>query len=212
MDAAFGGGTWDKFLGFDAGVFSSGYAFVFLDGGDDSGLELGGFLGANLGTLESFVTAGGRVFVNAARNDDYSEISTGFGTSLVGSLFSDTGSLTSDGLAAGLDASGAGTDWTGSSFSHDVVNGLDVCYVTGSEGCVFGATTEGLFVGGQTTTNFHNPGSEAFQLRVNELQFAATGAVNVGVGAIPEPGTWALMIGGFGLAGAALRRRRSAYA
>lgn len=28
-------------------------------------------------------------------------------------------------------------------------------------------------------------------------------------GAVPEPGTWALMIGGFGLAGAALRRRRA---
>ncbi|PZQ42179.1 MAG: hypothetical protein DI570_29865, partial [Phenylobacterium zucineum] len=30
-----------------------------------------------------------------------------------------------------------------------------------------------------------------------------------GTGAIPEPGTWALMIAGFGLAGAALRRRRA---
>ncbi|MFN9848492.1 MAG: PEPxxWA-CTERM sorting domain-containing protein [Alphaproteobacteria bacterium] len=32
------------------------------------------------------------------------------------------------------------------------------------------------------------------------------------VGAIPEPGTWALMIGGFGLAGAMLRRRRAVIA
>ena len=31
-------------------------------------------------------------------------------------------------------------------------------------------------------------------------------------GAVPEPATWALMIGGFGLAGAALRRRRVAAA
>ena len=31
-------------------------------------------------------------------------------------------------------------------------------------------------------------------------------------GVVPEPGTWALMIGGFGLAGAALRRRRAAVA
>ena len=30
--------------------------------------------------------------------------------------------------------------------------------------------------------------------------------------AVPEPATWALMIGGFGLAGAALRRRRTAVA
>lgn len=29
---------------------------------------------------------------------------------------------------------------------------------------------------------------------------------------VPEPGTWALMIGGFGLAGSALRRRRAALA
>jgi hypothetical protein len=35
---------------------------------------------------------------------------------------------------------------------------------------------------------------------------------NINITAVPEPGTWALMIGGFGLAGAALRRRRAVVA
>jgi type VI secretion system secreted protein VgrG len=37
--------------------------------------------------------------------------------------------------------------------------------------------------------------------------FSGSGA---GGGVVPEPSTWALMLGGFGLAGAALRRRRMA--
>lgn len=41
---------------------------------------------------------------------------------------------------------------------------------------------------------------------------ASTGTVERLGGAVPEPATWALMIGGFGLAGATLRRRRAAMA
>ena len=49
-----------------------------------------------------------------------------------------------------------------------------------------GLSGESFFVGGALTENFG--------------------------GAVPEPATWALMIGGFGLAGVALRRRRLAVA
>mgnify|MGYP003386475181 CR=1 FL=1 len=35
---------------------------------------------------------------------------------------------------------------------------------------------------------------------------------NITITAVPEPGTWALMIGGFGMAGAMLRRRRAVVA
>lgn len=45
---------------------------------------------------------------------------------------------------------------------------------------------------------------------LDDLSF--TGATQSGSTAVPEPATWALMIGGFGLAGAALRRRRAALA
>lgn len=55
--------------------------------------------------------------------------------------------------------------------------------------------------------------------RYTEFWFGNNNDVNDGyrldsiaIGAVPEPGTWALMIGGFGMAGATLRRRRLAIA
>lgn len=38
------------------------------------------------------------------------------------------------------------------------------------------------------------------------------GGIDVGVGAVPEPASWAMLITGFGLTGATMRRRRSAAA
>ena len=70
----------------------------------------------------------------------------------------------------------------------------------------FAAATPVFQAGTNTITfdviNFGQASGNPSGLRVEFLSSA--------VGSAPEPATWALMIGGFGLAGAALRRRRAA--
>jgi hypothetical protein len=69
-------------------------------------------------------------------------------------------------------------------------------------------------------TNYYyntNPGSPAYYLFVDTGQFNVDSIDVVvsgygGPGAVPEPETWALMIAGFGMAGASLRHRRKASA
>ena len=205
MDTAFGAGNWTKANGFNATAFSSGYSFIYFDGGDGISGEFDSFMGANVGALEAFVNGGGHVLANAARWT-FSDVNTGFGSFLHldngYANASGNGALTAAGLTANLNAGGAGAAWTGNYFSHDVVNGVNTCYVTGNSGCVFGGMGNGLFVGSQTSPNFQSGGGQ--ELRVNELLLAANGAT----GAVPEPATWGLMIVGFGLAGVALRSRR----
>jgi hypothetical protein len=50
----------------------------------------------------------------------------------------------------------------------------------------------------------------------HDITFSSTGVAfefdNLAVAGVPEPASWALMIGGFGLAGASLRRRRAVAA
>jgi PEP-CTERM motif len=58
----------------------------------------------------------------------------------------------------------------------------------------------------QVTTGFSNVDKVSFNTSSN-LVLLDDVSVNGGA-AVPEPASWALMIGGFGLAGAALRRRR----
>ena len=79
-----------------------------------------------------------------------------------------------------------------------------------------GDLTAPLFEYGYGTGYFHlyKPDSWGELLAEAEFEFGALELSYVGPspepGAVPEPMSWALMIAGFGLAGAALRRRRAA--
>ncbi|MBX3484699.1 PEPxxWA-CTERM sorting domain-containing protein [Phenylobacterium sp.] len=65
-----------------------------------------------------------------------------------------------------------------------------------------------LFVGItiENLTPFDPGDTSPFELQGFVLRYQAT--TNPVTGVVPEPATWAMMIGGFGLAGAVLRRRR----
>lgn len=206
MDAAFGAGNWTKVMGFTAAAFT-GTSFIFIDGGDSNADEFGAFLEAEFAAFSSYLAGGGTALVHAAPNETlYDNYPLPLGLTLDGigdftyPTASNVANLTAAGLAAGLDAGGAGSSWTGNFFSHNAVFG-GTCLIVGPAGCIT-AQSGNLMAGGETTTNFHS-GGDPFQLRVNELRLAAAGG-----GVVPEPGTWATLITGFGLVGAALRRTR----
>jgi hypothetical protein len=222
MDFALGKGNWMSIFGFTTKSFANA-SFVYLEGGDTAGLAE--FLnGGGRAAIESFVNAGGAVLVNAARNDSYDPVEAGFGLTLTGARYSASGELTDAGEKAELDRRGAKDEWTGNSFSHDVVSCTrTVCkgalsLIEGEEsstlmGAAFG---EGyLMVGGMTAPFWHSKGG--MKLRANIIDHAAAqGSVVAGldpvVAGVPEPASWALMIAGFGLVGATARRRRNQIA
>lgn len=205
MDSAFGSGNWNKSNGFSLDAFT-GASFVFLDGSDTSATALSNFLSSNTLAIESFVSNGGRLFINAAPNEGNTTIDFGFGVTLTyNNTFSTTATVNANGVAAGLTTGGLPTEYTGNYFAHSTVSGPLLSLVDGQFGSVFGTKSHGsglVAFGGQTTTNWHSPNSEAQQLLVNELKYTATGAV-------PEPQSLALMLAGFGIVGGVALRRRA---
>lgn len=69
-------------------------------------------------------------------------------------------------------------------------------------------TSQPIAISGDISNGFFGSfGPEAFGTATVSITARATGPVD---GAVPEPATWGLMLVGFGAAGVALRRRRSA--
>jgi len=85
------------------------------------------------------------------------------------------------------------------------IDGVASAFTAPSTGTVGTVLFNGLNLTGASHTIqfFQQPSSWTF---ISEIGFSSSGEV---AGAAPEPASWAMMIVGFGLAGASIRRRRN---
>lgn len=214
LDDVFGAGNWDREQFATAagnGVLTpGGYDFIFIDGGDGASVEFEAFVNANRAGLESFVSNGGSLFINAARWDATDPFDLGFGVDLHID-YSNDGNAVDPGHAIFAGPFGAtGSSWNGSWFSHDSITGAGLTNLItddngdaslaemayGSGHVLFGGLTLPFF--GEHPSWTAGTG----ELHRNILAYAA-GQANA---PIPEPATMTLI--GLGLAGIALRNRK----
>ena len=188
MTAVFGtegvGWTRDYFETMDVGsVFGPDNCFVFLEGSDGHAIELENFLIANISAIESWVSSGGKLLLNAAPNEG-DGMSFGFGgTSLFYAYF--TSDATADAGAVGHPIFNgpflpAGTYYTGTSFGHATVTGTGLTNLMvdafSPSNVVLAEKTWGsgtVLFGGMTTDNWHSPTPNASNLRANIISYLA---------------------------------------
>lgn len=134
-----------------------------------------------------------------------------FGTFTIGEVASATGlssfykfTIPSDGIIAGTVNNISVVTNVGIELSSIVFNeGLSGQAIAAAAN---GTTTNTLSLANVSAT----AGTQTLRVNYNVLTAgAATGNVSWTAGAVPEPGTWALMILGFGVVGYAMRRRPS---
>lgn len=134
---------------------------------------------------------------------------------------------------AGLKSATASGDFAGVGAGNVPMLGFaDVCFSAGKGGNCAGGGGAGIWGGEAATGSFTlNYADTGLPLVLDNLfvryqsiastEFGIKGGSGIGVGtvwqdgggiggAVPEPATWGLMIAGFGLVGASLRRRKSA--
>jgi hypothetical protein len=165
----------------------------------------GAALTGGLGDLTDGVVAGDVWFntENAAGSGPYVGWRGDFGVSNPLINFSFGGNPLIDTITIHLDNSRTGGVGTPTQI---LVDGIAQAFAGPANGTIGTVTLGGLnLTGGSHTIQFVQDPTFVWTF-VSEISFFGERAV------VPEPGTWALMIAGFGLAGAALRRRRIALA
>ena len=85
------------------------------------------------------------------------------------------------------------------------IDGIDTAFTGPAAGTIGFVNFTGLNLTGATHTL-------GFQQNGNSWTFISEITFDGKSGGVPEPATWAMMIAGFGLVGATLRRRRAAFA
>lgn len=192
----------------DAPVSASSFANYYLEDVEDNLINT---LGLTV-TGPSLCITGFSCFVGSGLTDS---VGNGGNGSLGRSIYSEgSATVTFDAVALGSLPTFAGLVWTDGNnsirFEAFDGNGVSLGVLAGShaDGSFFGTLADDRFYGvshsgGISKLVISNPpGTE-----IDHIQYGV-GKANPGAGPIPEPATWAMMLVGFGLAGAMVRRRK----
>jgi len=211
MDTAFGSGNWSRVdFSAGAGVLTNATDFLFIDGGDGTDGDFMSFLTANVSALESWVSNGGCLLMNAA-TWNYGSFALGFGAT--------SNQAYDGGRSNGNAVNGAhpifngpngasGTAFTGNYFAHNDITGggFSSVMVDGLGRDILVERNWGagyVMLGGLTTDNFHS-GTDPAALRANMLDYVDS-CPNVSV--IPLPTGAGLAFAGMGILGFRRNRR-----
>jgi len=183
MNRVFGSNVW-KNLRYEtvnpAVLFSPAMHFIFLAGSDNNANALNTFLAANRSTMQSWVSNGGSLFINAAPNEG-GNINFSFGVTL---NYNDPVTTSYNGtVVAPVNPifngpfTPVGTSWTGSAFSHATVSGarlIPLIINTNNGSIILGEMAAGfghVLFGGMTVPTYQSPSPQAANLRANILAY-----------------------------------------
>ena len=180
MDAVFGVGNWiqSNFSANAATIFVPGTQFVFIEGSDGNGTACTNFMNANIALIENWVSAGGRLFLNAAPNNGATQ-NWGFGGTILNyiNLIPDcTVTLPAHPICLGPNLPTA-LAFSGNYFAHANVQngGTTVFHNTANPAdAILSEKVWGsglVMFGGMTTSNWHTPNIEAVNIRKNILVY-----------------------------------------